>query len=330
MALVNGPLFSLQASGKFADELIFSQWRGLNIVRKKPQPPRPQPAAELTLQQKKFRKAAEAYRRLNPAEKKKWREKAVGRPLTGYNLFLKDYISEEDEADNGDKTEKLWQDPLSGYVSAVELIEQKPEKVTLGIATTASEDILLAWGEEGSPAADWQILPAETAEDGYLETTISGLYPDSSFWLKLGGELIETKPPAEAEVELSGDKELKADEVRLIIGIVDSLGREAVNIERVTAHIELPREFQEEVSLTLTFSDSRPDCRYRIYALSLAGEAELERLAEGEKSPLIVETRPGDWVLAGTEVGEWLNGLSDSLEIPTAVSRPLLFNTDQA
>ena len=35
MAKVTGPLFSINASGQFASSMVFSNWKGINVVKKK-------------------------------------------------------------------------------------------------------------------------------------------------------------------------------------------------------------------------------------------------------------------------------------------------------
>lgn len=48
MARVNGPLFSLGASGKLADSLVYMTWKGIQDVRRWLKPANPQTAAQTT------------------------------------------------------------------------------------------------------------------------------------------------------------------------------------------------------------------------------------------------------------------------------------------
>lgn len=48
MAIVKGPLFSLSASGKIADSLVFMTWKGINDVRKYVIPANPNSANQQT------------------------------------------------------------------------------------------------------------------------------------------------------------------------------------------------------------------------------------------------------------------------------------------
>jgi len=46
MAKVTGPLFSVSASGKFAQALVYSSWKGSNVVRELVVPANPQTGAQ--------------------------------------------------------------------------------------------------------------------------------------------------------------------------------------------------------------------------------------------------------------------------------------------
>lgn len=112
MAKARSPLHSTGASGKLGKDLVYFPWKGLNVVRSYTTPANPRSAAQ-TKQRNLFKTLAqlgktgigspEAYgfiQRWNG-----WRTR--GRPLSEYNLFIKDnveifrpYIDEDDPVHN--------------------------------------------------------------------------------------------------------------------------------------------------------------------------------------------------------------------------------------
>ena len=88
MAKVTGPLFSIDASGKFADSLVFSKWKGLNIVRQYSKPSGTSTAKQKAVK-RAFSNATTMYQRLSGNDKEAWNLRATGSPMSGYNLFMK-------------------------------------------------------------------------------------------------------------------------------------------------------------------------------------------------------------------------------------------------
>ena len=71
MAKVTGPLFSIKASGQFASSMVFSNWKGINVVKKKGIP-----TGESTSQQNFvkacFADCADGWNELSAEEKVMW------------------------------------------------------------------------------------------------------------------------------------------------------------------------------------------------------------------------------------------------------------------
>ncbi len=88
MAKVTGPLFSIDAAGKFGDSMVFAKWKGINYVRRHTKATQPNTARQRNVRSR-FTEAAAMYQLLNGSDKAAWKTRAAGRPLTGYNLFMK-------------------------------------------------------------------------------------------------------------------------------------------------------------------------------------------------------------------------------------------------
>lgn len=96
MAKLDGPLFSLNASGTMGD-IVYSSWRGIKYARDKGKTYRNSEA-----QQEKrsaFAEAVKAYQNLSGEDKAKWRERAeeTGYVGSGYNLFISTWLKGDAE-----------------------------------------------------------------------------------------------------------------------------------------------------------------------------------------------------------------------------------------
>lgn len=93
MTKVKGPLFSLAASGTFKNEMEFRTGNGKTIVTstRKVKPPRSE--AQLA-QAEKFGRSITAWQGLSPEVKAAWKAEGVMAKLTGYQLFISEYASQ--------------------------------------------------------------------------------------------------------------------------------------------------------------------------------------------------------------------------------------------
>jgi len=115
MAILKGPLMSLQARGKIADTLVFMGWKGLKTVRAYVVPANPDTAAQQA--QRAFMTAGVGQyhnANLTGSDKEAWDLYAntLGKPMAGFNAFTKNYI---DIAVAGKTYNLLWD--LAGSVA---------------------------------------------------------------------------------------------------------------------------------------------------------------------------------------------------------------------
>jgi len=76
-------------SGTIGKETVASSWKGIHYLREYKVPM--DPKTELQLQHRAlFARAVEAWKALDPHQKEVYDRTAVG--MTGYNLFIRDYI----------------------------------------------------------------------------------------------------------------------------------------------------------------------------------------------------------------------------------------------
>lgn len=86
-------LTNFAISGQLAKEWVFKYYRSKNKVVIQPYiiPPDPRTAAQLSCRSK-LAAANNAWHSLRPEIQDWYRHRALKRPLTGYNLFIKEYM----------------------------------------------------------------------------------------------------------------------------------------------------------------------------------------------------------------------------------------------
>lgn len=111
MARVSGPLMSLDASGKFADTLVASIWKGRNYMRKYVIPANPKTAAQ-TAHRGTFSDAVAGWHNLPETDDditsdtlqtstEAWNQAAgdCSPPISGFNYFVSSWIKQSAESD---------------------------------------------------------------------------------------------------------------------------------------------------------------------------------------------------------------------------------------
>ena len=86
MAIVNGPLLSLDASGKVAGAIVFSKWKGRPVVRQLVVPSNPQSAAQWG-QRSMMRFLSVAWAPLGPSYQPTWNDLAEQGKYSPFNAF---------------------------------------------------------------------------------------------------------------------------------------------------------------------------------------------------------------------------------------------------
>lgn len=87
MAKVTGPLFSMTASGKLANAIVFMSWRGIQDVRMYKKPTNNRTPNQI-ITRAFFSTAVTNYHALSTADQEALRASAAGKPYSGFNLFM--------------------------------------------------------------------------------------------------------------------------------------------------------------------------------------------------------------------------------------------------
>lgn len=94
MAKVSAPLMSLDASGEFGKEIVFSHWKGINYARELVTPENPDTAAQQVIRGY-FTDAVNAWHAETSTVRTAWTNYAKDQSLeeSGFNLYVGAYIT---------------------------------------------------------------------------------------------------------------------------------------------------------------------------------------------------------------------------------------------
>jgi hypothetical protein len=100
MSKVFGPLMSLDASGQIGKAMVFSKWKGINYVRRYLKPANPQTDDQVAVRDL-IRDASQAWAtgatvgavEIDSAYKLAYDTVALGQPLSGFNIFIRDCVA---------------------------------------------------------------------------------------------------------------------------------------------------------------------------------------------------------------------------------------------
>jgi len=170
LAKVTGPLFSLDASGKFADSLVFMKWKGINTVRQYTKPANVNTIKQQAVK-KAFTAASAMYKTLFGPDKEAWKLRASGQPMSGYNAFMGLAVKALKE------------------LRAFTLIN----KVQINNITATSADILITASEDGearleygdSPGSYYESVPITLQKDTEISVPISGLTASIDYYFRI-------------------------------------------------------------------------------------------------------------------------------------------------
>ena len=129
MAGVKGPLMSFDASGKLADSIVFSKWKGRNYVRQLVTPHNPKSVAQVGMRAM-FAFCAQEWTGIGDANQATWEDLADVGNYSPFNAFMK-----ENQAN--------WRDFLAASQLTPITRAGTPAATTGEVATASGRNILL-------------------------------------------------------------------------------------------------------------------------------------------------------------------------------------------
>ena len=290
MAKVTGPLFSLKASGKFGDSIIFSSWKGLNIARKYTKPGgEPSPAQRLI--QNYFAEASAMYGHLAPADRQAWNFRVGSRPMTGYNLFIK----------------KVMDAFTAGALNynLIRELEVTAEEFGTRVSLTVDEPapMLVSWGLEGDNFSHSLNLSEDDFDEaGRASFTLYNLEDGMDYQLRLVQSDIMTGTPEDVSILAEGEE--GGPDYEFIVAALTSSDDLLLDTGRINLLSPGPEDVDEENPIELSWEENPGLKEYLVYLvdreedrLELVGRTEENSLTwQGDKSGEYRQLQPG-WEL---------------------------------
>lgn len=173
MAIVKGPLLSLDARGQIGKALTFTGWKGLKTVRQYVVPANPQTTAQTT-QRGYFADAITNWHATtwNTADYAAWEELAgiQTKPMSGFNVYVGKYANARRAGDN-------WNSIYGIATSAV-----GAAGFTVEATGTGTNTYDIKYGEKPNLLLNTQ---ATTAVAGAISQAISGLDSGKKYYFQI-------------------------------------------------------------------------------------------------------------------------------------------------
>jgi len=93
VAKVNAPLFSFKAFGSVGKGITYTASKGINIVKRFFKSKDNLTSRRLQIRET-YQEGILAWKDLTPEQKQGYEEQASGKTLTGYNLFMQEFLNE--------------------------------------------------------------------------------------------------------------------------------------------------------------------------------------------------------------------------------------------
>jgi len=258
MAIVTGPLFSIDASGQFAKSLVFGKWKGINTVRRYATPGGDTTARQAFVRDT-FSKAVDMYHSLSGKDQEAWNRRALGTPMSGYNLFIRSVMSNLTAGVN-----------RYNVISRVETTKLMANSATFEVQISEPAYFEILWDEEGKTLRnDIFITPDQVSgsSGNYSFTfTLVGLEPAKSYEFRIVQEPILIVPPSEVELEVVGEE--GDAHYEFLISTISGKGEEIMDTSLIHDIENGPDEPDLTNRVEITWEEVLGARGYRVYLIN--------------------------------------------------------------
>lgn len=189
MAKVTGPLFSLDASGKFADSLVFMKWKGINTVRQYTKPTNVNTIRQQSVRNA-FRAATALYQSLLRPDKEAWKLRAAGSPMSGYNAFM------------GEAVQTLMQMRAFTLINKVQVDNITANSAEIKVTASEDGEANILYGEK--PGTYYDSIPITLVKDTEVTASLSGLLGETYYYFRIVQDAVLLSPPENLTVTAQG------------------------------------------------------------------------------------------------------------------------------
>ena len=261
MAKVTGPLFSIDAAGKFGDSMVFAKWKGINYVRRHTHANQPNTARQRSVRNR-FTEGAAMYQLLTGDDKFAWKTRAAGRPLTGYNLFMK-YTCDT-----------LKHMPEFNLISKIEVENISADSVQISFEVEKDGPVYLHYGENAGSYRNSIFVDAEAAEVNTV--MLENLEPEIEYFFRITQETQQLMPPSNIDAYTVGAEGNNT----VLYGITAvTNGKETyANMAHLGTVLDTA-DMNEDNFVELNWQPIDGADEYRIYRMEATGDHELGLVA---------------------------------------------------
>ncbi len=264
MAKVTAPLFSIEASGKFGDSMVFGKWKGINYVRMHTKANQPNTKAQIAVRDK-FRQAAALYQRLSGSDKAAWKRSASGQPLTGYNLFMKRAKAVINSM------------PIFNLISAVEIEEEATDSCTISFMVDKDGPVEIKYGNSPSGLNNSSTIMATADEINFFD--LEDLDPEETYYFQITQDTQYLQPPTNMDAYTIG---VDGDNTVLYGVTAVSDGRETHASMAHLSSVPDVEAMDEDNFVELNWQPIDGADEYRIYRMEATGDHERGLIAINE------------------------------------------------
>ncbi len=189
MAKVTGPLFSLDASGKFADSLVFTKWKGINTVRQYAKPTNANTARQKAVRNS-FTAASALYQNLLGADKEAWKLRSAGLPMSGYNAFM------------GIAVQTLMQMRTFTLINEVQVDNISSNSAQIKVTASEDGEAQLLYGD--NPGSYYDSIPISLVKDAEVTVSLNDLLAANNYYFRIVQDAVLLDVPENLIVNKEG------------------------------------------------------------------------------------------------------------------------------
>ena len=311
MAKVTGPLFSIDASGQFASSMIFSKWKGLNTARRYARP-----GDRNTERQEKvralFTEAALLYQQLNGRDKSAWNQQALGRPMSGYNLFIKTVT----EALRGETIEY-------NLIHSLETERINSTSAEFSVELFEPTDLEVRWGERGRAFNEILTVPEASFQDNRVVFKLEDLRPARDYGFRINAMPIYTTNTFFSNIEYVGDGSTRP--YGLIMALITACGVKVMNTG-IQHSTHGPVEMNDDNYLIIEWEPVPGAAEYIIYHHDWQQEV-VYKVGRTSSTHLVYNRQEADMIQDIDDIEEWYAHEPKEFPLSSGQSGSYLFTT---
>ena len=230
--------------------------KGINYVRRHAKSNQPNTERQMAVRGR-FSEAAAMYQLLSGADKAAWKTRTAGRPLTGYNLFMK-YTCDT-----------LKHMPMYNLISKIEVENITADTVQISFDVAKDGPVYLQYGEKAGSYPNSIFVDAEAGTKNIV--MLEELAPEREYFFRITQETQKLQPPKNMDVYIVGTN----GDLSILYGVTAVVnGKEThASIAQISTVPNLV-DLNEENLVELNWQPVDYADKYHVYKMDVNGDHE--------------------------------------------------------